>query len=97
MYVIVTNHVNWHRENLQSDREKQGQHREFENIIRVGTLNGTFFFPFFFCNHLKLWACASNYIPLCALFGFHLDIQCTKYASKADYFTCIQLNDFINF
>ena len=22
MYVIVTNHVNWHRENLQSDMEK---------------------------------------------------------------------------
>ena len=24
MYVIVTNHVNWHRENLQSDRENTG-------------------------------------------------------------------------
>ena len=25
VYVIVTNHVNWHRENLQSDREKTGK------------------------------------------------------------------------
>ena len=24
MYVIVTNHVNWHRENLLSDRENTG-------------------------------------------------------------------------
>ena len=24
MYVIVTNHVNWHRENLRSDRENTG-------------------------------------------------------------------------
>ena len=24
MYVIVTNHVNWHRENLRSDWEKAG-------------------------------------------------------------------------
>ena len=24
VYVIVTNHVNWHRENLQSDRENTG-------------------------------------------------------------------------
>ena len=24
MYVIVTNYVNWHRENLQPDRETQG-------------------------------------------------------------------------
>ena len=24
MYVIVTNHVNWHRGNLQSDRENTG-------------------------------------------------------------------------
>ena len=24
VYVIVTNHVNWHRENLRSDREKTG-------------------------------------------------------------------------
>ena len=29
VYVIVTNHVNWHREKLQSDREN----REFENEI----------------------------------------------------------------
>ena len=34
VYVKVTNHVNWHRENLQSD----GKNREFENEIRVGTL-----------------------------------------------------------
>ena len=34
MYVIVINHVNWHRENLRSDREN----REFENVILVGTL-----------------------------------------------------------
>ena len=25
VYVIVTNHINWHRENLQSDREKSGK------------------------------------------------------------------------
>ena len=25
VYVIVTNHVNWHRENLQLDREKTGK------------------------------------------------------------------------
>ena len=25
VYVIVTNYVNWHRENLRSDREKPGQ------------------------------------------------------------------------
>ena len=24
MYVIVTNHVNWHRENVRSDRENTG-------------------------------------------------------------------------
>ena len=28
-----------HRENLLSDREKQGKHREFENQFRVGTLH----------------------------------------------------------
>ena len=25
-YVVVINHENWHRENLRSDREKQGKH-----------------------------------------------------------------------
>ena len=33
MYVIVTSHVNWHRENLQSDKEKNMENREFENEI----------------------------------------------------------------
>ena len=33
VYAIVTNHVNWHREYLQSDRKKQGKYREFENEI----------------------------------------------------------------
>ena len=28
VYVIVTNHVSWHRENLRSDREKTGKTRE---------------------------------------------------------------------
>ena len=29
MYVIVTNHVNWHMEHLPSDREKQGMQFEW--------------------------------------------------------------------
>ena len=33
VYVKVTNHINWHRANLQSDREKQGKHKEFDNAI----------------------------------------------------------------
>ena len=35
VYVIVTNHVNWHREKF---AVRQGKHREFENEISVGTL-----------------------------------------------------------
>ena len=40
MYVIVTNYVNWHRENLKF-AAGQGKHREFENTISVGTLPQT--------------------------------------------------------
>ena len=31
--LIVRNHVNWHRENLQSDGKKTRKYREFENTI----------------------------------------------------------------
>ena len=33
-----SSYVNWHRENLQLDRENTGKHSEIENTIRVGTL-----------------------------------------------------------
>ena len=34
MYVIVTNHVNWHRENLLSDRENTGNSKtQFEWVL----------------------------------------------------------------
>ena len=33
MYVIVTNYVNWHRENLRLARENTGEKREFETTI----------------------------------------------------------------
>ena len=33
VYVIVTNHLNWHRKNLWSDREKLRKHRKFETKI----------------------------------------------------------------
>ena len=42
MYEIVTNHVNWNREKLLRTGNEQGNHREFENVIWVGTLTHKF-------------------------------------------------------
>ena len=36
--IIVTNHVNWHRESCGLTGKKQGKHEEFENAFSVGTL-----------------------------------------------------------
>ena len=36
MYVIVTNHVNWHRENLRSDREFENQFEWVPCCARIG-------------------------------------------------------------
>ena len=42
MYVIVTNHVNWHRENLRSDRENTGNLKtQFEWVPCIGCPQGT--------------------------------------------------------
>ena len=40
MYVIVTNHVNWHRENLQSDRENTGNSKTQFEWVPWGGLGG---------------------------------------------------------
>ena len=52
LYVIVTNHVNWHKENYPSDREN----REFENAICVGTLTGSLGGFNVDCKRINLWA-----------------------------------------
>ena len=42
MYVIVTNHVNWHRENLRSDRENTGNLKmKFEWVPCNNTIDTT--------------------------------------------------------
>ena len=43
MYVIVTNHVNWHRENLRSDRENTGNVKmKFEWVPCLGAKDVVF-------------------------------------------------------
>ena len=40
MNVIVTNHVNWHRENLRSDRENTGNSKTQFEWVPWGGLGG---------------------------------------------------------
>ena len=42
MYVIVTNHVNWHRENLRSDRENTGNLKTQFEWVNIQSRCGTY-------------------------------------------------------